>query len=318
MKRPISGICTLAAGSCFSLLVAVSPVVNADAMPAGAAPVTQEMLDRAASDARDFLHTNGNYDQTRFYPAAQITEQRGQARARPSIFQTEIVESMETDADRGQRRDVRDHRVQSRLCARRRDGGAVLEVQAQDGPGHDLLLRPEQSRSRRLRRQAVHGHARCQARCAQCQDGRLVWEKQIADPELGYSETMAPTAVDGKILIGTNGGEYGIRGFVKAYDANSGALLWTFHTIPENSVGVWATNDATGRDMHRDIAAEKAALQEAAIPTRPSGGGVWQNTAVDRETDTVYFVVGNPSPGPVRRDAARRQPLHQLAGRGRP
>jgi len=42
-----------------------------------------------------------------------------------------------------------------------------------------------------------------------------VWETEIADPEKGYSETMAPTVVDGKVLIGTNGGEYGIRGFVK-------------------------------------------------------------------------------------------------------
>ena len=126
--------------------------------------------------------------------------------------------------------------------------------------------------------------------------GKLVWEQQIADPELGYSETMAPTVVDGKVLIGTNGGEYGIRGFVKAYDANSGKLLWTFNTIPENSVGVWATKDATGLDMKRDIKAEKAALKKNGDPYKTLGGGVWQNMAVDRETGIVYFVVGNPSP----------------------
>ena len=63
--------------------------------------------------------------------------------------------------------------------------------------------------------------------------GKLLWEQQIADPEKGYSETMAPAYVDGKVLIGTNGGEYGIRGFVKAFDANDGKLLWTFYTIPE-------------------------------------------------------------------------------------
>jgi alcohol dehydrogenase (cytochrome c) len=126
--------------------------------------------------------------------------------------------------------------------------------------------------------------------------GKQVWEQQIADPELGYSETMAPTVVDGKVLIGTNGGEYGIRGFVKAYDANSGQLLWTFNTIPENSVGVWATKDATGLDMKRDIKAEKAALKKSGDPYKTLGGGVWQNMAVDRETGIVYFVAGNPSP----------------------
>ena len=97
--------------------------------------------------------------------------------------------------------------------------------------------------------------------------GKLVWDTKIADPDLGYSETMAPTAVNGKILIGTNGGEYGIRGFVKAYDANSGRLLWTFYSIPEKSHGVWATHDATGRDMLRDIAAETVSYTHLTLPT---------------------------------------------------
>jgi PQQ-dependent dehydrogenase (methanol/ethanol family) len=126
--------------------------------------------------------------------------------------------------------------------------------------------------------------------------GEMVWETEIADPELGYSETMAPVAVDGKILIGTNGGEYGIRGFVKAYDAESGELIWTFNSVPEDSKGVWATHDPTGFDMHRDIEAEKAAYEANGDPYETLGGGVWQSMAVDRETGMVYFVVGNPSP----------------------
>src|SRR4029077_10771977 len=91
--------------------------------------------------------------------------------------------------------------------------------------------------------------------------GALKWAIDIADPEKGYSETMAPVVVDGKVLIGTNGGEYGIRGFVKAYEASSGKLLWTFYTIPEKGhEGKWATDDATGRNMKRDIAQEKTDL----------------------------------------------------------
>ena len=107
---------------------------------------------------------------------------------------------------------------------------------------------------------------------------------------------MAPTVVDGKVLIGTNGGEYGIRGFVRAYDAKTGKLIWNFDTIPDNSVGTWATKDATGNDLHRDIAAEKAALAAGGDPFKTLGGGVWQNPAVDLETRRIYFVVGNPSP----------------------
>src|SRR5204862_5529191 len=88
--------------------------------------------------------------------------------------------------------------------------------------------------------------------------GKVLWEKQIADPDKGYSETMAPAVVDGKVLIGTNGGEYGIRGFVKPYDAKTGEVQWTFYTIPESSEGVGATNDLTRRDLQRDIVAGEA------------------------------------------------------------
>lgn len=127
--------------------------------------------------------------------------------------------------------------------------------------------------------------------------GKLLWQTQIADPELGYSETMAPTVVDGKVLIGTNGGEYGVRGFVKAFNAETGKLDWTFHTIPDKGhEGVWAENDATGRNMKRDIPAEKAALAKNADFFKTLGGGVWMTPAIDKKTRTVFFVAGNPSP----------------------
>src|SRR5678810_559334 len=108
---------------------------------------------------------------------------------------------------------------------------------------------------------------------------------------------MAPTVVKGKILIGTNGGEYGIRGFVKAFDAKDGKLIWTFYTIPDKGhEGVWATKDATGRDMKRNIEAEKAALAKDSSFYQTLGGGVWMTPAIDTKTKTVFFVAGNPSP----------------------
>ena len=128
--------------------------------------------------------------------------------------------------------------------------------------------------------------------------GKLLWETQIADPELGYSETMAPVVVDDKVLIGTNGGEYGVRGFVKAFNAKDGKLLWTSYSIPEKGhEGVWATHDATGRDMLRNIEKEKADLAaKGGDFYKTLGGGVWMTPAVDRKTKTVYYVAGNPSP----------------------
>ena len=136
--------------------------------------------------------------------------------------------------------------------------------------------------------------------------GKQVWETQLADPELGYSETMAPTVVDGKVLIGTNGGEYGIRGFVKALDWKTGEVLWTFHTTPENSVGEWTTHDATGRDMLRDIEAEKKALEEMGDPYETLGGGVWQKPG-GRQGNRANLLRGRqPVPRSRRLAQARR------------
>ena len=146
----------------------------------------------------------------------------------------------------------------------------------------------------------------------------VLWETQIADPEKGYSETMAPVVVDGKVLIGTNGGEYGVRGFVKAFNANDGKLLWTFYSIPEKGhEGVWAENDATGRNMHRDIAAEKAAFAKDVV-VLPDAGRRRVDGAGGRPEDAHGVLRGRQSVArPLRRDSAGRQPLHELDGRGR-
>ena len=170
-----------------------------------------------------------------------------------------------------------------------------MELQANSVRRHGRF-RQQQPR-RATPKASCTGHDRPKLVALDAKTGKLLWEVQIADPDKGYSETMAPAAVDGKVLIGTNGGEYGVRGFVKAFDANDGKLLWTFYSIPDKGhEGVWAKNDATGRDMHRNIEAEKAAFAKDSSFYQTLGGGVWMTPAIDRKTKTVFFVVGNPSP----------------------
>ncbi|KAF3998674.1 pyrroloquinoline quinone-dependent dehydrogenase [Glaciimonas immobilis] len=261
------------------------------------APVNQAMLDGAAKDSKNWLHTNGDYAQTRFYPSAQINSKNVATLKPKFVFQTAIVESMETapivvngvmflttsynhvyavDAVTGQEFWHFKHKmgpVTTFCCGPNNRGVAVSDGKLYMGTLDSKLI------------------------ALDTKTGKLLWETEIADPEKGYSETMAPTVVDGKVLIGTNGGEYGIRGFVKAFDAASGKLIWTFYTIPEKGhEGVWAKNDATGRDLHRDIAAEKVAFAKKSNFHETLGGGVWTTPAIDRATKTVFFVVGNPSP----------------------
>ena len=260
--------------------------------------VTQQRLNNAHSDKANWLHVNGGYAQTRYFTGTQINA-GNVAKLKPAfVFQTALVESMETapliidgvmflttsynhvyaiDAKTGQEYWHYKHNMGpiTVYCCGPNNRG----VAAADG----LLYM---------------GTLDAKLVALDAKTGKTVWVTDIADPEKGYSETMAPTVVDGKVLIGTNGGEYGIRGFVKAFDAKSGKLLWTFHSIPEQGhEGVWATHDATGRDMHRDIAAEKKMLQDKGGDFyQVLGGGVWMTPAVDLDTRTVFFVVGNPSP----------------------
>ena len=274
----------------------VAKEVKGETLYGNMATVTQDMMNRAGADANNFLHTNGNYSQTRYYPASQINTSNVKNLRPAWIFQTEIVESQETSplVVNGVMYITTSFNHVYALDAA--TGAQIWHYKHKMGPITTYCCGPNNRGVAAYGDKVFMGTLDARLIALNAKTGKLVWDTKIADPELGYSETMAPTAVNGKILIGTNGGEYGIRGFVKAFDANSGRLLWTFYSIPEKSHGVWATHDATGRDMLRDIAAEKAALKKLGDPYKPLGGGVWQNPAVDLETNRIYFVVGNPSP----------------------
>jgi PQQ-dependent dehydrogenase (methanol/ethanol family) len=258
--------------------------------------ISQSMLNSAAKDSKNFLATNGNYDQTRFHPADEITTKNVKGLHVAWIFQTDVRESMETSPIVVNGVMYVTTSFDHLYALNAQTGEQLWHYKHDMGPITVYCCGPNNRGAAVLGDKVYLATLDSKLDAIDAKTGKLVWSSQIADPSLGYSETMAPTAVDGKILVGTNGGEYGIRGFVKAFDANDGKLLWTFDTIPENSVGVWATKDATGRDMHRDIAAEKEALAKNGDPYKTLGGGVWQNPSVDLATKRIYFVVGNPSP----------------------
>jgi PQQ-dependent dehydrogenase (methanol/ethanol family) len=131
-------------------------------------------------------------------------------------------------------------------------------------------------------------------------NGKEVWEERVGDNERGYALDAAPVAADGKVIIGISGAEYGIRGYVSAYDAGTGKLAWRFYTIPSPEEGGWwgrwATTDAFGTDLPRDIARERADSGKYADAWKTGGGSMWQAPAIDRELGLVIFSVGNASP----------------------
>ncbi len=138
--------------------------------------------------------------------------------------------------------------------------------------------------------------------------GELLWETEVADPEAGYSETLAPVIYKDKVIIGISGAEYGIRGFVDAYDQATGERAWRWHTIPapddvqpdgtKGWEGIFA-NKADGiNPLNRDIAAEKAAIGSGqfADSWKRGGGSNWMTNSIDVGRRMVVATLGNPSP----------------------
>lgn len=116
--------------------------------------------------------------------------------------------------------------------------------------------------------------------------GAEVWSTMTVDPEGRYTITGAPRVVDGKVVIGNGGGELGVRGYVSAYDAETGEMVWRFYTVPGNP-----------EEGFESDAMEMAAETWAGEWWRIGGGGtVWDSMAYDPQLDLLYIGVGNGSP----------------------
>jgi alcohol dehydrogenase (cytochrome c) len=109
-------------------------------------------------------------------------------------------------------------------------------------------------------------------------NGRPLWNVAVAKPESGYAMTLAPLVVKDKVIVGTAGGEYGIRGFIAAYDAKTGKEAWRFYTIP-----------GPGEPGHETWPANSNSWEHG-------GASVWVTGSYDPALNLTYWGIGNPGP----------------------
>jgi quinohemoprotein ethanol dehydrogenase len=116
--------------------------------------------------------------------------------------------------------------------------------------------------------------------------GKRLWETQTTDPSKRYTITGAPRVVKGKVLIGNGGAEMGVRGYVSAYDAETGTLAWRFYTVPGDP----------SKPFESPILAKAAKTWTGEWWKLGGGGTVWDAIVYDPELDLVYIGVGNGGP----------------------
>ncbi len=112
--------------------------------------------------------------------------------------------------------------------------------------------------------------------CLDARSGHLRWDVAYTDGNRNYGATSAPLVVNGKVIVGTSGGDDGVRGFVSAFDADTGKLVWRFWTIPapgEHGSESWPGDSY----LH-------------------GGGTTWMPGTYDPELNTIYWGTSNPAP----------------------
>jgi len=112
--------------------------------------------------------------------------------------------------------------------------------------------------------------------CLDARSGHLLWDVAYADWNKNYGATSAPLVVKGKVMVGTSGGDDGVRGFIAAYDAITGKLAWRFWTIP--GPGEFGSESWPGDSYLR------------------GGGTTWMPGTYDPELNSLYWGTSNPSP----------------------
>ena len=252
---------------------AAAPVTLDFGKPPGNVNVSDAMMANADTDVTDWLLDGRSYSNDRFSPLSQIDTTTISRLAPVAIVQTGMTASFETTPIVvGGVMYVTTPVVgnQMKIMALNAATGERIWETTYNLGSFQICCGP-------VNRGVAVGYGKVYAvtlddnlLALDATNGKLVWQKNVADPTLGYSETMAPQIYNGTVYVGSAGGEWGIRGFVAAYDANSGAKKWQW----------WSTDPKTyGGDSWKE-----------------GGAMSWTTPAIDPKLNLLILSTGNPNP----------------------
>ena len=237
---------------------------------------SQELIDGLKTDGSSWLTFGGNYSNHRFSPLTQIAPDNVAKLQPVCTFQTNTLGNFETTTL------LRDNVLyvtgpQNVAWAVDARSGRQIWRYRRELPDNltaccGLVNRGFATFGDRLFMTTLDAHLLA----LDMKTGDIVWDATLGDYQTGYASTIAPIVVKDKVIVGVAGGEFGIRGFIDAYDVRTGKQAWRFHTIPgpgEPGFNTWAGDS-----------------------WKIGGTGVWVTGAYDPEQNTVFFGTGNPGP----------------------
>src|SRR3989454_513742 len=263
--------------------VAVTLVVAAGVVPAHAqkAPpvshtaVTDQMLSNAAADSKNWLSYGKDYSNTRYASSRKITTQNVGTLIPRWVYQTGgPIGSFETTPLVVDGVMYLTTPFNHAIALDARTGKQLWRYEHKQGGTPIICCGPN---NRGLA--AAYGRVYMATLDAHLvaldqKTGKVVWDVQVDDPTAGYSLTIAPLAYKGMIIVGNSGAEYGVRGFVDAYNATDGKRVWRFLSVPHSRwVGDWRPPASEGGKDHHPLNKEKGRLPKGRESAAPAGGG---------------------------------------------
>jgi alcohol dehydrogenase (cytochrome c) len=271
-RRRASGRTLLAARITF---FAICTLVNSFASQASA-QVTFERLLNSAKEPQNWLTYSGDYAGRRFSPLDQVNTGNANTLVAKWVYQTAGTGKLETTplvVDGILYATGQDNRA---FALDARTGRPIWLYQRQLPSD----IRPCCGRVNRglaiLGDKVFLGTLDAHLIALDAKTGSVIWDVAAFDYKLGYSFTAAPLAVKGLIIIGVSGGEYGIRGFIDAYDATTGHRKWRFYTVP-----------GPGEPGHDTWEGDS---------WKVGGAPAWNTGTYDPATDQLFWPTGNPAP----------------------
>jgi alcohol dehydrogenase (cytochrome c) len=246
------------------------------ALPVMAAPVSAKRIEQAAGEPNNWMTYGGGYGSRRYSTLTQITPKTVKRLQSQWVLQDNVIGVWESNPLVVDGVMYVTQRPNDVVALDARTGKVFWVYHYTPSPDAKVCCGANNRGVAILGDTLYMGTLDAHLVALNAKTGQLLWNTPVADAKLAYSITMAPLVVKDKIVIGVGGGEFGIRGFVAAYDAKTGQEAWKFHTIP-----------GPGEPGHETWADDS---------WEHGGASAWITGSYDPQLNTIYWGIGNPGP----------------------